>query len=184
MHRNRITQRLGYANVIASLALFIALGGASYAAVALPANSVGTTQLKKKAVTASKLRNNAVGGAKVKNGTLMAADFKADQIPPGPQGPKGDPGLQGPKGDAGAPGISGYQIVYGAEAVAGPGQFGVAYVDCPAGKKVIGGGGGSEGSAPITLLGPYANRQWATAARNDGANLVSISAWAYCANVS
>jgi hypothetical protein len=40
-----IRSRLTYANVLATVALFIALGGASYAAVALPTNSVGTRQL-------------------------------------------------------------------------------------------------------------------------------------------
>jgi hypothetical protein len=48
MHQNRITRRLSYANVIASLALFISLGGEAYAAVAIPANSVGTNQLKER----------------------------------------------------------------------------------------------------------------------------------------
>src|SRR5436305_10451068 len=41
----RIASRLTYANVLATLALFAALGGASYAALAIPANSVGTRQL-------------------------------------------------------------------------------------------------------------------------------------------
>jgi hypothetical protein len=185
---NAIRKRLpSPAMIVACAALVVALGGVSYAASVLPKNSVGPTQLQKKAVTGSKLRADAVGGAKVKNGTLMAADFKAGQLPAGPQGPKGDPGAQGAKGDKGdpgAPGISGYQIVYGADVFVDAGQFGVAYVDCPAGKKVIGGGGGSEGSAPITLLGPYANHQWAVAARNDGTHPVNISAWAYCANVN
>ena len=40
-------------NVVAYAALFIALGGSSYAAIKLPANSVGNRQLKKGAVTAS-----------------------------------------------------------------------------------------------------------------------------------
>jgi hypothetical protein len=40
-----IRDRLTYANVVATIALFVALGGASYAAVALPANSVGSGQL-------------------------------------------------------------------------------------------------------------------------------------------
>jgi hypothetical protein len=44
-----------YANVVATLALFVALGGASYAAVSLPNNSVGTAQLRDRAVTQSKL---------------------------------------------------------------------------------------------------------------------------------
>jgi hypothetical protein len=44
-----------FSNVVAVLALFIALGGASYAAVNLPKNSVGAKQLKKGAVTPVKL---------------------------------------------------------------------------------------------------------------------------------
>jgi hypothetical protein len=47
--------RLSYANVVATLALFVALGGASYAAAVLPAGSVGTAQLKPGAVTPGKL---------------------------------------------------------------------------------------------------------------------------------
>jgi hypothetical protein len=46
---------LTYANVVATLALFIALGGASYAITTLPANSVGPAQLAKGAVTPSAL---------------------------------------------------------------------------------------------------------------------------------
>lgn len=49
-HRRRVTDRLTYANVVATLALFIALGGASYAAIVLPANSVGPRQLQAGAV--------------------------------------------------------------------------------------------------------------------------------------
>jgi hypothetical protein len=41
----RLRSRLTYANVIGTLALFLALGGASYAALALPANSVETRHL-------------------------------------------------------------------------------------------------------------------------------------------
>ena len=41
-----IRTRLSYANVMASVAVFLALGGASYAAVSLPRDSVGTQQLR------------------------------------------------------------------------------------------------------------------------------------------
>ena len=68
------------AMVVACISLAIALSGASYAAVTLPRNSVGTTQLK----------NNAVNSAKVKNASLKAADFAAGQLPAGAQ----DRGLQ------------------------------------------------------------------------------------------
>ena len=73
--RNKLT----YANVMATVAVFIALGGVSYAAIKLPKNSVGAKQLKKGAVTPVKL----------------SSGTRAKLI--GPQG------LQGPKGDPGAP---------------------------------------------------------------------------------
>jgi hypothetical protein len=67
---HRIRGKLTYANVIATIALFVALGGASYAAVKLPKNSVGTNQIKKNAVTTAKIKDGAVTGAKIKVGTL------------------------------------------------------------------------------------------------------------------
>jgi hypothetical protein len=50
-----VRERFTYANVVATLALFLALGGASYAAMTLAPNSVGTSQLRSGAVTGSKL---------------------------------------------------------------------------------------------------------------------------------
>lgn len=44
--------KLTYANVVSTLALFLGLGGVSYATIVLPANSVGTRQLRAGAVTA------------------------------------------------------------------------------------------------------------------------------------
>jgi len=88
------------------IALSVALGGTSYAAVVLPANSVGARQIKKNAVTT----------AKVKDGSLLRADFGAGQLPagatgaPGATGPKGDTGATGAigtKGDKGDPGTNG-----------------------------------------------------------------------------
>lgn len=61
----RLHSKLTYANVVATLALFVALGGASYAATQLPKNSVGAKQLRKNAVTAAKIKNRAVTGAKI-----------------------------------------------------------------------------------------------------------------------
>ena len=50
----RIRSSLSYANVIATIALFVALGGGAYAAITLPKNSVGAKQLKKNAVVSSR----------------------------------------------------------------------------------------------------------------------------------
>lgn len=46
-----IAARLTYANVTATIALFVSLGGASYAALVLPPHSVGARQLRAGAVT-------------------------------------------------------------------------------------------------------------------------------------
>jgi hypothetical protein len=107
MHTKRVTRHLSYANVMATIGVFIALGGASYAAVALPAGSVGPKQLKKSAVAGSKIKRNAISSGKVKDGSLQRGDFASGTLLEGPQGlqgPKGDPGAQGPKGDPGEPG--------------------------------------------------------------------------------
>jgi hypothetical protein len=82
MPLKRLWRHLTFANVVACLALFIALGGASYAAFKLPKDSVGSRQLKKGAVTA----------AKVKPGSLLAKSFKAGQLPTGAVGPRGPAG--------------------------------------------------------------------------------------------
>ncbi len=98
--------------VVACLALLVALGGTSVAAVqALAPNSVGTAQLRANAVTAAKIKNrnvtgaklalNAVTGATVRNRSLSAADFIASSLPVGPQGPAGAAGPAGPAGPAG-----------------------------------------------------------------------------------
>ena len=59
------------AMVVACIALTVALGGTSVAAIqALPKNSVGTKQLKRNAVTSPKVKNNAITGADVNEGSL------------------------------------------------------------------------------------------------------------------
>jgi hypothetical protein len=84
--------------VVACLALLVALGGTSVAAInALPRNSVGTAQLK----------NNAVTSFKVRNGSLSSEDFKRGKLPAGPQGPAGPSGPRGPAGPAGPQGATG-----------------------------------------------------------------------------
>lgn len=63
--------KMTYSNVVATIALFLAVGGATaFAAGKLAKNSVGTKQLKANAVTTAKIKNGAVTGAKIKNGTI------------------------------------------------------------------------------------------------------------------
>jgi hypothetical protein len=67
-------------NTIALLALFIALGGTTYAATALPANSVGAKQLKKNAVTPVKIKASAVTNAKIGANAVTGAKVKDDSL--------------------------------------------------------------------------------------------------------
>ncbi len=73
--------RLTYANVVSTLALFIALGGVSYGAIKLPANSVGTSQLRDGAVTQRKLgfpiamASAGLGGFRAVGSPLSASCF-------------------------------------------------------------------------------------------------------------
>jgi len=68
---------LGYArrHHIGLLALFVALGGTSYAAVKLPRNSVGTAQIKSHAVTTSKLSTSTVKAGNIL--VLVSGTFTA-----------------------------------------------------------------------------------------------------------
>jgi hypothetical protein len=83
---------------IGLLALFIALGGTSYAAVSLSANSVGKRELK----------NQAVGSSELKDGSIKKRDLRERLYnnlrrggSPGPAGPQGPPGpATGPAGGA------------------------------------------------------------------------------------
>jgi hypothetical protein len=100
----RIRQQLSYANVMATIAVFLALGGAAYAATQLPKGSVGTRQLKPAAVTATKIATGVVTGDKVKDGSLDAADLAPGTITTGATGSAGAEGPAGPSGPAGEPG--------------------------------------------------------------------------------
>jgi hypothetical protein len=120
---SKLRARLTYANVIATIALFAALGGTSYAALKLPKNSVKAKQIASGAVTSSE----------VKNGSLLTADFKASQRA----------SLRGPAGPAGAKGANGATNVVmrqGADAVIPASSFGVATASCQSGERATGGG--------------------------------------------
>ncbi len=66
--------------VVSFMALFIALGGASYAATQLPANSVGTAQIQNGSVGNWKLKSNAVGARKIINGSVGAKQVESSQV--------------------------------------------------------------------------------------------------------
>jgi hypothetical protein len=76
-----IRKRLTYANVMSSIAVFVVLGGAAFAATKLPKKSVGTAQLKANAVTTAKIKKNAVTSKKIKDGTVNVKDVNVGSMP-------------------------------------------------------------------------------------------------------
>ncbi len=82
--------RVNSAAIVSAVAAVVMTGAASYAAIKLPADSVGSRELK----------NNAVTSLEVKNQSLKARDFAPGELPAGPAGPAGPTGA---KGDTGGP---------------------------------------------------------------------------------
>jgi hypothetical protein len=78
-----VRSKLTYSNVIATMALFIALGGVAVAATQLPRNSVGTKQLKRGAVTAAKIRKQAVNSAKLAPKSVINGKLAENSVGPG-----------------------------------------------------------------------------------------------------
>ncbi|HXF31245.1 MAG TPA: hypothetical protein VN522_06960 [Solirubrobacterales bacterium] len=75
-----IGKRLTYANVIASLALFLALGGGAVYAASHKTNKVGTGKLKQNAVTAGKIKPNAVTQTKIRNNAVTNVKLRDGSV--------------------------------------------------------------------------------------------------------
>jgi hypothetical protein len=134
-----------YSNVIATIALFAALGGSSYAATQIARNSVSTRQ--------------------VRDRSLLARDFKPGQLKAGPVGPAGAGGPIGPVGPVGPAGPVGSVGPEGPAGPAGPaGPKGPAGPQGPAGPAgptgptgVVGVLGFQAQFSPINLPGNNGN---------------------------
>jgi hypothetical protein len=66
--------------VIAFIALVVSIGGTSYAAIKLPANSVGAKQLKKGAVVRAKIKNGAIDASKLAPNSVGAASIAENTL--------------------------------------------------------------------------------------------------------
>lgn len=101
-----VRDKITYANVVSTLALFLVLaGGSAFAASRLGANSVKTRQIGNGAVTAVKIKNGAVTPVKLSAASKAALSGPAGA--PGAVGPRGEQGVQGPQGEPGPRGERG-----------------------------------------------------------------------------
>jgi hypothetical protein len=175
---------------VAYLALFVALGGTSFAAAnaLVPKNSVGTAQ--------------------VINGSLLKKDFRSGQLLRGARGPAGARGAEGPVGPAGpagtagtaglpgANGVSGWEVVLGGQMAdtVPPGQEVEIDALCTPGKKPLGGGPitnfgqGSDlvvvDSYPIQTMPNDTSWGWAVTMANEGTTAQHFSVFATCASLA
>ena len=167
MHR-LVQHRPSPAMVVACLALLVALGGSSVAAVdALGRNTVGPAQIRPNAVGASELRNNAVTGRKVRNHSLTAADFVASSLPRGPAGVIGPITVR--QDSVTVAGGTGAAVQDGAYAT------GTVSVNCNPGEKAISAGTGWSDDAAgrelwVQRLTPVVTNGAVTGYRGTGGN--------------
>jgi hypothetical protein len=95
-------RRPSAATVLASLALFVALGGVSAAqdAVTSAAKKISGATIKDRTIKARQIANSAITTTQIKNGTIAAGDLNAalttQLAKVGAPGPKGDTGAPGP----------------------------------------------------------------------------------------
>ena len=184
---------LNFSNVVALLALFVALGGTSYAALTVTGKTV-----KNGSLTGQDLKRGTITSRQVKDGGLLSADFKAGQLPAGPRGetgPAGPPGTPGQAGPAGSFSSVVARKLFGS--VADGAQTALTVV-CAAGERPISGGfdAASDGTVRALLSAPANGPlsaspgdgqtfdRWQVVVRNDagGAANASFIAYAICAS--
>jgi hypothetical protein len=72
---NRLLDRLSYANVVATLALFLALGGSSYAVL-----NVGSENVANNSLRSQDIRNGTIRSRDIRDRTLRARDLRQDSL--------------------------------------------------------------------------------------------------------
>jgi hypothetical protein len=83
-------------NAVAYLALFVALGGTSYAATQLDGGDI-----KNRSLSARDIKRNSLTSNEIRDHSLRSRDFLVGDLPQGPQGDKGGKGDKGDRGDTG-----------------------------------------------------------------------------------
>jgi collagen triple helix repeat protein len=212
----RALRRRSPAVLAAVAAAVVAIGGVAYAAIPGPGGVIKACYNKPGLLGLGNgelrvIDSNANCGGTETPISWNQAGQKGD---PGPAGPKGDTGPEGPQGEQGPPGetgppgpqgeqgppgpagsVTGYEVVQdeaGDESTPLPS---VAFVNCPAGKKVLGGGAfvadensGATSDAALTSSRPSSdNAGWAATTarlRTDVIVFGSITVWAICADAT
>jgi hypothetical protein len=178
---HQLKGRLTYSNVMATVAVFVALGGTSYAAITLPKNSVGSAQIKSSAVGSSEVRNRSLGVTDLSRAARTS--LKGQRGAKGDQGPPGI--VQGP-GNTQKVNVS-YQTDSAGVAAEGTSQL---TVQCPPEYKVISGGFRKDGGTDVSVRESYPsnnNTAWTAFVGDDDvapAPAGRYTVFAICADVN
>ena len=159
----------GYANVVATIALFVALGGSSYAAIRISGRNVVDGSLTSRDVKDRSLLKKVYRLGVCRGGA------------PGARGAGGAPGATGATGPPGAPGVSGYERVTSEPFEIPTGTERPGSASCPAGKKVLGGGAEVAGAEQTVIDSyPVSADDWFVHVTNTGA-AATFTVYAICA---
>jgi hypothetical protein len=137
-------KHLTYANVVATLALIVAVAGGSAAiaiSVKVKKNSVGTKQIKKGSITAGKLADGAVTNVKLADGSVTGSKLTGTRIAKDQQAPN----VQADIGCA-----TGEKMLSGGGASSG-GALRDSFPGGPDGWRAIGSGGGESSAFAVCL---------------------------------
>jgi hypothetical protein len=202
-----------HTTAVAYVALFAALGGSAYAAATITGAGI-----KDGTVTGRDVKNRSLGANKLSAKALESlASRPGPQGAPGPKGDKGEPGAPGPAGPKGEPGptgatgpagpagpqgppgptppgaISGYSYHTAGHTI-GPDDWATWGVECPPGKRALGGGVAAAGQlvgnirhSAVVSSAPSgaAGTGWSVTYSNDfDEGKVTAYVWVICATVT
>ena len=181
----KMTRRLTYANVIATLALFLAIGGgAAFAATNLAKNSVGPKAIKANAVGPAKIKAGAVTGEKLANGAVGATKLATGAVG-GNQLANGAVGATQLAGGAVGGSKLGTINTRTASVPVPKGEIKGVSVACASGETLLGGGTSWNTTGPEQLVytsesNKSAATTWHAAGVNQANVPLTFNVFAYC----
>lgn len=173
----RVHRVFSFSNVVAVLALFLALGGSVYAA---SSNKINGSKIKPKSIPGNRIKANSLTAAQIKSRTLTGAKVKPGSL-------TGKQVVGSTLTGVSASSLAAVNYSVTTVTVA---QFKVggttSTASCPSGQRVIGGGAllSNDSTASVNDSGPTASRSGWEATAYSGSQGVTMTVTAICTVVA